>query len=124
MVATHPTDADRRILASLSERDHKTVGQIAFVVKLRFASIPEPTSMGWALYVGGEQVPKYWGYQHGIYFKVYERQYFAQHHGDPIRFSHDRQTFIDTGHQLEDISRSTGRRGASGTMTLEQALDD
>jgi hypothetical protein len=126
VVATRPTDADRRIFAVLRERDDKTIEEISFVVKLRFAAMPEPTSLGWALYVGSERIPKYWSYKHGIYFKVYELQYFAEHRGDSIRFSLDHHDFVDTGHRLADPSGGSSRpaAGTSPLPTLDQALDD
>jgi len=54
----------------------------------------------WALYVNDFRVPKYWAYKDGIYFKVFDQQFFQDHQGQSLRFSQNATDFIDTGLKL------------------------
>jgi hypothetical protein len=101
VVAAQPTEADRAALAHLRARDNKELAEVAYLVKVRFESMPTATAHGWALYVDGYRVPKYWAAKDGIYFKVFDPAFFAEHDGHTLRFSMDGTTFIDTGLKLE-----------------------
>ena len=68
-----------------------------YVVKVRLEAKPPVTSMAWALYVDDELVSKYWEYTDGIYFTVFDPQFFIRHTGKQLRFSQDGIKFIDTG---------------------------
>lgn len=96
VLATQPTDADNTVIARLSEAG-RDVTPAAYLVRIELDTVPEPTSTGWALYIDDFRVPKYWEYKDGIYFKVYESQFFADHAGGTLRFSSDGTTFIETG---------------------------
>ncbi len=100
VVATRPTEADSAAIAHLSARDSKSLPQVTYLVKVRFETMPEATSQGWALYVNDFRLPKYWAYKDGIYFKVFDQQFFRDHHGEPLRFSQNGTDFIDTGLKL------------------------
>jgi len=100
VVAAQPTDADSAALAHLSSSGSKSLLPVTYLVKLRFESIPEPTSHGWALYVNDFRIPKYWQYKEGIYFKVFDPQFFQNYQGQPIRLSPNGTDFIDTGLRL------------------------
>ena len=94
VVAAQPTDADRAAIAHLSARDRKSVAPVTYLVKVRFETMPEATSQGWALYIGDFRVPKYWATQDGIYFKVFDPQFFEEHQGEPLRFSQNAPTCL------------------------------
>jgi hypothetical protein len=100
IVPAQPTDADSRAIAHLSSSGSKSLAPVTYLVKLRFQSMPEATSHGWALYVNDFRIPKYWEYRSGIYFKVFDPQFFQDHQGEPIRFSLNGADFIDTGLKL------------------------
>jgi hypothetical protein len=125
VVATQPTEADREVIAHLKARDNKGIPEVAYLVKIRFETAPVATSQGWALYVNDQRIPKYWGYKDGIYFKVFDPQFFDDHHGEPLRFSLDGTELVDTGLKLEKpkaTARKTVREGAklpSQTKALE-----
>ena len=53
VVATQPTKADRATLAMFESTERKTLPGAAYIVKVRLKTLPEPTSRGFALYVGG-----------------------------------------------------------------------
>ena len=106
VVATQPTDADRAAIAHLSARDGTALPPVAHVVKVRLKSMPPVTSRGWALYVNDFRIPKYWEYKDGIYFKVFDPQFFLDHQGEHLRFSQDGTDFVDTGLRL---TRPTSR---------------
>ena len=99
VVASLPTDADNAAIAHLSATG-RDVPPVAYLVKIRLQTVPEATSSGWALYVGDFRIPKYWQYKDGIYFKVYDPQFFSDHAGEALRFSPDGTDFIETGHVL------------------------
>jgi hypothetical protein len=110
VVAAQPTDADRAAIAHLGARDRKSVAPVTYLVKVRFETMPEATSQGWALYIGDFRVPKYWATQDGIYFKVFDPQFFEEHQGEPLRFSQNGIDFVDTGLTLTaPISRDAAR---------------
>jgi hypothetical protein len=100
VVATQPTEADKPLLARLSGEVQRRLPAAAFIVKIRLNALPEPTGDGWALYVGETRIPKYWEYPGGIYFKVLDDSFLTEHRGEPLRFSHDDRTFVNTGVNL------------------------
>lgn len=100
VVATEPTAADKPMLASLSSELNRSLPDSAFIVKIKLDKVPEPTGAGWALYVGDTRIPKYWEYPGGIYFKVLDDTFLAEHRGKPLRFSQDDRTFVKTGVKL------------------------
>jgi hypothetical protein len=102
VVAARPTDADEALIAGLSEQVGREMEQVAYLVKVRLQTVPPATSAGWALYVGDFRVPKYWQYEGGIYVKLYDPQFFADHAGEPLRFSPDGTEFVETGLTLTE----------------------
>ena len=100
VIASQPTEADRQAIAHLSARDDKALEKVAFLVKIQFDEIPPVTSQGWALYVGDFRIPKYSAYKEGIYFKVFDPQFFTEHKGDALRFSLDGTHFVETTKKL------------------------
>jgi hypothetical protein len=100
VVAAQPTEADTAAIANLSAEQDQALPQVAYIVKVRLKTIPPATSQGWALYVGDLRIPKYWEYEHGIYFKVFDPQFFADHKGKRLRFSQNGVDFYDTGIKL------------------------
>jgi hypothetical protein len=73
---------------------------VAHIVKVKLKTKPPATSQAWALYVGDFRIPKYWEYEQGIYFKIVDPQFFADHKGQKLRFSQNGTDFIDTGKRL------------------------
>jgi hypothetical protein len=100
VVAAQPTEADLGVIDHLSARASVPLPKVAYVVKIAFEEMPPVTSQGWALYVNDQRIPKYWAYKDGIYFKVFDPNFLAEHDGQPIRFSLDGVHFIDTGKKL------------------------
>jgi hypothetical protein len=97
VVATRPTDADNTGIAYLGKTSGRSLAPVTYLVKVRLDPMPPATSLGWALYVNDFRVPKYWQYKDGIYFKVYDPQFFSDHQGGALRFSHNGTDFVDTG---------------------------
>ena len=73
----------------------KELGAV-YVVKVRLKAKPPVTSMAWALYVGDELVCKYWEYTDGIYFTVFDPQFFIRHKGKQLRLQNGID-FLSTG---------------------------
>jgi hypothetical protein len=114
VVATRPNDADTAVIAKLSPDVRRGAAPAAYLVKVRLQTMPPATSSGWALYVNDFRIPKYWQYEDGIYFKVYDPQFLSEHAGEPLRFTANGTEFIETGLTLAapDIvpSRTEARR--------------
>jgi hypothetical protein len=97
VVAAQPTDVDSALIARLHPAVRRDVAPAAYLILVRLQSVPPATSSGWALYVNDFRIPKYWQYKDGIYFKVYDPQFLADHAGEQLRFSLNRTEFIETG---------------------------
>jgi hypothetical protein len=102
--ATKPNEADSDKIARMSADTNRSLPQVAQVVKVRLGAKPPVTSMAWRLYVDDELIPKYWEYEDGIYFTVLDPQFFADHKGEPLRFSTDGVDFFETGVKLPAAS--------------------
>ena len=100
VVPARPTQADSMALTHLSAHTEAAPPQVAYVVKVKLKAKPPVTSLGWALYVNDVRIPKYWEYEDGFYFTVIDPDFFAEHKGERLRFSHDGVEFHDTGAKL------------------------
>ena len=117
VLTAQPTEADSAVIAHLSAEAGRVLPDVAYVVKTRFKTKPPVTSQGWALYVGDLRIPKYWEYEHGIYFKVFDSQFFADHKGQKLRFSQDGIHFIETGVKLPAPGAAAAKsRGKAGRL--------
>jgi hypothetical protein len=115
VVPAQPTQADRDAIAFLSAQANRALPGAAYLVLVELKVIPPATSQGWALYVGDFRVPKYWQYKDGIYFKVFDPEFFVEHKGERLRFSQDETQFIDTGLKLAAqaaVSRTSAKARA------------
>jgi len=117
VIATQPTEADTAAIANLSAELDKVLSQVTYIVKVRLKIIPPVTSQGWALYVGDLRIPKYWEYEHGIYFKVFDPQFFADHKRKQLRFSQNGFDFYDTGIKLPEPTSPTTPSRSKRTVT-------
>ena len=88
------------MVAQLESSQGRSLPGVAYVVRIRLKALPEATSHGWALYVDKLRIPKYWTYRQGIYFKVFDPQFFIDHKGGKLRFSQNGTSFTDTGLKL------------------------
>ena len=99
-ISIQPEQADMKKLTYLRTHMKRSMDDAYTIVKL---FLSEPLPMGAEsprLYVGDEEIMKYGGFAGGIYFKVYDPQFFEQHSGDAIYSSTDGYTLLDTGHTL------------------------
>jgi hypothetical protein len=99
-VAAQATEADIALIARLEAGLAKSLPKTAYIVKIKLKALPEATSQGWALYIEDLRIPKYWAYTEGIYFKVFDPQFFEDHQGGRLRFSQNGTEFTDTGLNL------------------------
>jgi hypothetical protein len=120
VVVAQATESDRAVLAHIRARDNKTLPEVVYLVKVRFETVLSPSSHGWALYLDSYRVPKYWAHKEGIYFKVHDPQFFADHKGHELRFSLDDTRFIDTGLKLElPQAQAAKASGPPSTLPLQ-----
>jgi hypothetical protein len=119
VTAARPTEPDSVLIAQLNAGPVKSLPGIAYIVKIKLETVPEPTSRGWALYVGDLRIPKYWQYSQGIYFKVFDPQFFTEHEREDLRFSQNGTEFIDTGLKLP-APRMGERRSARTRLPRQE----
>ena len=120
VVPVQPTEADSAAIAHLGAEAGRSLPQVAYVIKVRLKTKPPVSSQGWALYVNDFRIPKYWEYEHGIYFKVFDSQFLADHKGQKLRFSQNGIDFIDTGKKLPAPAPTAAKsRGKGGRLPLQ-----
>lgn len=112
VVAARPTETDSTMIAQLAAETRRQISEAAFIVKIGLDKIPPATGHGWALYVGDTRIPKYWEFPGGIYFKVLDEEFLAEHQGEKLRFSENGTDFIDTGKKLPGPGASRATRAA------------
>jgi hypothetical protein len=126
VVAAQPTDADTPMIARLSTELNRRLPATAFIVKIQLEKTPEPAGDGWALYVGDTRIPKYWEYPGGVYFKVFDESFLADHQGEPLRFSHNDKDFVNTGVNLPGpgVDRASAGTGTRSLPLQSDILND
>jgi len=117
VVPSQTTETDRAMVAQLEASERKSLPGVAYIVKIRLKALPEATSRGWALYVDKLRIPKYWTYRQGIYFKVFDPQFFAEHKSGKLRFSANGTDFVDTGLKLA-VPREPNKKTARSKARL------
>jgi hypothetical protein len=101
VVAARPSEADRATIAHMSAHLNRPIRDQVYLVKVRLEALPPATGLAWALYLDDYRVPKYFAYKDGVYFKVHDPQFLAEHDGQSLRFSLNGTQFVDTGLKLE-----------------------
>jgi hypothetical protein len=122
VVAARATEADSAMVAHLEASQKKSLPGVAYIVKIRLKALPAATSQGWALYVDKLRIPKYWTYRQGIYFKVFDPQFFAEHKGRKLRFSQNGTDFVDT--RLKLAPPPEAKKGSPRTTARLPLQDD
>ena len=122
VVATQPTDADTALIARSQPSARRDLAPAAYLVLVRLQAVPPATSSGWALYVDDFRIPKYWQYKDGIYFKVYDPQFLADHAGEQLRFSLNGTEFIETGLTLSTPKIVTSQTEANELPAQDDVL--
>jgi len=121
VVPARPTETDRTMIAQLAAEAKRPIPETAFIVKIRLETIPPATGQGWALYVGDTRIPKYWEYPGGIYFKVLDEEFLADHQGQRLRFSENGEDFIETGVKLPRLGARPVKRVADARRLPPQS---
>jgi CheY-like chemotaxis protein len=103
IVPVQPEPADRKVLAFQRARTNRPLEDVAYIVKIFLADELPPTGAGFALYLGHTPVPRYSGFDGGIYFTVHDPQFLADHVGQPIRFEHDSGQVVKTDARLPEL---------------------
>jgi hypothetical protein len=100
VVATQPKSADLRNIEFMQATENTTLDRITYIVKINLSNKPQVTSRGFSIYLGDYRINKYSEFPGGIYFKVYNPRFFAEHTGKKLLFSTSGMTFHDSGYQL------------------------
>ena len=125
IVATQPAAHESAVIAHLSADSKKAIDPVAYLVKVELKEKMPYTGSGWALYVGGTRIAKYWEYEKGIYFTVLDAGFFAEHRGKKLRFTMDGETFVDAGVKLDSPEAKKAEKTAAALKRLptqEEAL--
>lgn len=88
LVAAEPESADLERLTFLRQNKEPQLEDVVYLVKVYMTGVPI-TSTGMMLFVGKELISKYWAFNGGIYFIVYNPDFFVTHKNDFIRYSLD-----------------------------------
>ena len=128
VVAARPTETDKTMIAQLAVEAEATDARDGpHCQNPSGQGIPPPTAHGWALYAGDTRIPKYWEYPGGIYFKVLDEDFLAEHQGEKLRFSENGKDFIDTGVKLpgpvagrDDVQASAPSASAVGSLERDR----
>lgn len=97
VVAVQTERADIKRLEFLRTSENISVEDRYYIVKVYLEKQIPVSAETLRLYVGREEIPKFGGFSGGLYFKVYEPQFFENHAGDSLCFSPDGRMFFDTG---------------------------
>lgn len=103
VIATRPLAQDLPRMISTSPLED-TARTPVYVVRIRLGGNLSTghSGGGFDLYVGDARISKFYGWPGGIYFKIYDREFFERHKDHTIRLSIDGQNFKDTGQVLEE----------------------
>jgi hypothetical protein len=121
VVAARPSDTDRATLTHMSTQLNRLLRDEVYLVKVRLEAVPPATGLAWALYLDDYRVPKYFAYKGGVYFKVHDPQFLAEHDGQALRFSLNGTQFVDTGLKLEKTRAVVEAAARAKTPLPEQA---
>lgn len=99
VVATQSQPADSEKVAYL-QTTNAVLNDVTYIVKVNLSTPMPITSAGFALYVGDYRVNKYSAFPGGIYFKVYDPNFFVEHGGEPVKFSVAGTAAQETGSRL------------------------
>ena len=122
--AAQPKAADARKIEQINQAKGRSAGEVVYIVKLYLDDArPLYTSMGARLFVGEEAIEEYAGFERGIYFKVYDPDFFSEHTGEKVRFTIDGETFIDAGVEFPRLTVD-GQPDATRLPTQEEVLSE
>ena len=80
--AVEPTEAEIKNFGQISVL--KNTERATYIVKVRIEDAPDVLPNDFHLFVGSEEIKKFWGYKDGIYFKVYDPSFLKKASGNPI----------------------------------------
>ena len=121
VVAARPSETDSATIKHMSAQLNRPIRDEVYLVKVRLETMPPATGRAWALYLNGYRVPKYFAYEKGVYFKVFDPQFLAEHDGQSVRFSLDGTEFLDTGLKLEKTKAVVEAAALAKSPLPEQA---
>ena len=113
VVSVRPESMDKKRLQFAYQGRNEATPNAMFLVKIYFQEGMLATGQGAALYIGDRWVRKYTAFPGGIFFNVYEPDFFETHAGSMIRFSTDHEKFYDTNMRLPARPRATSAEGAT-----------
>ena len=126
VTAVQPERADTRRLDYLRATANVPVENHYYIVKLYLETPLAESGDMIRLFVGQEAIPKYSGFIGGLYFKVYDPEFFDQHEGDTIYVSIDGSTLTDTHAVLPPRPRLRALRAGTDlprNRALSSAID-
>jgi hypothetical protein len=104
IMPVQPEPADEARIAFLRANRNLPLEDVLYLAKIYLEGELPVEGEGYALYVGDEWIRKYWGFNGGIFFNVYDPRFVEEHAGQAIRFTRDHKSFIDAGVQFPGFS--------------------
>jgi hypothetical protein len=89
IVPVQPDPADRKILAFQRAHTARPLEHVAYVVKIFLAEVLPPTGAGFALYLGQTPIPRYSGFDGGIYFTVHDPRFLIEYDRTTVYFKYN-----------------------------------
>lgn len=124
LIAAQSKSADRERIRYTS-RSESISDDAVYIVRIQLEAALPTTSRGLFLFVGQERIERYMQFSGGIYFKIYDPAFLDEHAGEPLYFSEDGETMIDTGWSLpaqQVAADSSGFASDAGLPTQEEVL--
>lgn len=103
---SEPSEADLRKITHQAQLRNRPVEKKLYVVKLNMNNMLDHStghglfkgrSRGHHLFIGGHRIEQYQSFDGGITFLIHDPELLNEFAGHRIRFSEDKNTFIDTG---------------------------
>lgn len=98
-----PDETDIKNINYLRNSEGTIIQSVVYVVKITIENRLSTSSLGFELFLDDYRVRKYFEFESGIYFKVYNPRFFQKHGEKKIRISLDKVSFIDTGLKFPSI---------------------
>ena len=118
IVAIRPEGADEQRLQFVHAGKEGVVPRAMYVVKVYLQEGIPATGQAVALYVGETWIRKYFAFSGGIFFNIYEPDFFQKNANATIRFTADHTKYFDSSVRLSMPVQEADAASADSTSAL------